>query len=191
VPKDVIMQSWNGGLDNIKTLTSAGYDVIVSSSDFLYLDCGHGGWVSNDPRYDVMSNPDANNPNFNYGAGGGSWCAPYKTWQRIYDFDFTSGLSAAEKKHILGATAPLWSEQVDDTVVSSKMWPRAAALAELLWSGNRNAAGQKRATEMTARILNFREYLIANGVQAAPLMPKYCLQHPHACDLYYNQTAVV
>jgi hexosaminidase len=54
VPKDIILQTWNNGLANIQTLTSAGYDIIVSSSDFLYLDCGFGGWVTNDPRYDVM-----------------------------------------------------------------------------------------------------------------------------------------
>ena len=54
VPKDIIMQTWNGGLTNIQTLTAAGYDVIVSSSDWFYLDCGFGGWVSNDQRYDVM-----------------------------------------------------------------------------------------------------------------------------------------
>jgi hexosaminidase len=118
-------------------------------------------------------------------------CAPYKTWQRIYDYDFTSNLTTAEAKLVLGVTAPLWSEQSDDTTISSKMWPRAAALAELAWSGNRNAAGKKRATELTQRILNFREYLVSLGVGAAPLMPKYCLQHPHACDLYYDQTAVV
>jgi hexosaminidase len=191
IPKNIILQTWNGGLTNIKTLTSAGFDIIVSSSDWLYLDCGYGGWVSNDPRYDVMTNPDPDTPNFNFGGGGGSWCAPYKTWQRIYDFDFTTNLTETEKSHVIGATAPLWSEQVDDVVISSKMWPRAAALAELLWSGNKNAAGGKRVTEMTQRILNFREYLVANGVGAAPLMSKYCLQHPHACDLYYDQTAVV
>jgi hexosaminidase len=92
---------------------------------------------------------------------------------------------------VIGVTAPLWSEQSDDTTISSKLWPRAAALAELAWSGNKNAAGKKRATELTQRILNFREYLVKLGVQAAPLMPKYCLQHPHACDLYYDQGAVV
>ena len=193
VPKDIIMQTWNGGLTNIQTLTSAGYDVIVSSSDWLYLDCGFGGWVSNDPRYDVMTNPDAVDglANFNYGGNGGSWCAPYKTWQRIYDYDFTTNLTAAEAKHVIGVTAPLWSEQVDDTVISGKMWPRAAALAEVVWSGNKGADGKKRVTEMTQRIFNFREYLVANGVGATPLVPKYCLQHPHACDLYYDQTAVV
>jgi hexosaminidase len=192
VPKDIIMQTWNNGLGNIQALTSNGYDVIVSSSDFFYLDCGFGGWVSNDPRYDVMYNADAVDglANFNYGGNGGSWCAPYKTWQRIYDYDFTDNLTSIEAQHIIGAETPLWSEQVDDTVVSMKMWPRAAALAELVWSGNRNSTGQKRTTEMTQRIFNFREYLVANGVQATPLVPKYCLQHPHACDLYYDQNVV-
>ncbi|EEH43040.1 uncharacterized protein PADG_07860 [Paracoccidioides brasiliensis Pb18] len=190
IPKDVIMQSWNNGLTNIKKLTSMGHDVIVSSAVFFYLDCGHGGWVGNDHRYNVMSNPNEGTPSFNYLGPGGSWCAPYKTWQRIYDYDFTDGLTEDEKKHVIGVTAPLWSEQVDDVVISSKFWPRAAALGELAWSGNVNATGHKRTTEMTARILNFREYLLANKVQAAPLQPKYCLQHPHACDLNYNQSVI-
>ncbi|KAH7378827.1 beta-hexosaminidase precursor [Pyrenochaeta sp. MPI-SDFR-AT-0127] len=192
VPKDIIMQAWNNGLDHISKLTAEGYRVIVSSSDFVYLDCGYGGWVSNDPRYNVMINPNASDgsPNFNWGAGGGSWCAPYKTWQRIYDYDFTFNLTDTQKALVQGAIAPLWSEQVDDVVISQKMWPRAAALAELVWSGNRDENGNKRTTELTQRILNFREYLVANGVAASPLMPKYCLQHPHECDLYQNQTAL-
>jgi len=192
LPKDVILQSWNNGLENINNLTARGYDVVVSSADFFYLDCGNGGWVTNDPRYNEMVNPNATGPpTFNYLGAGGSWCAPYKTWQRIYDYDFTLNLTDAQKSHILGAEAPLWSEQVDDTVISTKLWPRAAALAELTWSGNRDpATGLKRTTQMTQRILNFREYLVANGIQATALVPKYCLQHPHACDLFYNQTAL-
>lgn len=192
VPTDIVLQAWNNGLAHISNLTALGYRVIVSSSDFIYLDCGYGGWVSNDPRYNVMINPNATDgsPNFNWGGSGGSWCAPYKTWQRIYDYDFTFNMTSAQKALVQGAIAPLWSEQVDDVVISQKMWPRAAALAELVWSGNRDEQGNKRTTEMTQRILNFREYLVANGVQASPLMPKYCLQHPHECDLYLNQTAV-
>jgi len=69
VPKDIIMQSWNNGLTNIFNLTRDGYKVIVSSADFMYLDCGYGGWVSNDPRYNVQENPNATLPNFNYGGG--------------------------------------------------------------------------------------------------------------------------
>ena len=194
VPKDIVLQAWNNGIDRISNLTGQGYRVIVSSSDFMYLDCGFGGWVSNDARYNVQVNPNAKaDPavlNFNWGGGGGSWCAPYKTWQRIYDFDFTLNLTDTQKALVQGAIAPLWSEQVDDTVISSKMWPRAAALAELVWSGNRDANGNKRTTELTQRILNFREYLVANGVGASPLMPKFCLQHPHECDLNLNQTAL-
>ncbi|ETI28395.1 hypothetical protein G647_00844 [Cladophialophora carrionii CBS 160.54] len=191
LPKNVIIQAWNNGLQDVDNATKLGYDVVVSSSDFLYLDCGFGGWVTNDPRYNQMVNPNVSVPNFNYLGTGGSWCAPYKTWQRIYDYDFTLNLTDAQKSHVLGAEVPLWSEQVDDTVISSKMWPRAAALAELTWSGNTDpTTGIKRTTQMTQRILNFREYLVANGVQAAPLVPKYCLQHPHACDLNANQTAL-
>ncbi|KAF2278359.1 uncharacterized protein EI97DRAFT_251361 [Westerdykella ornata] len=192
VPKDIVIQAWNNGPENVFNLTRDGYRVIVSSSDFFYLDCGFGGWVGNDPRYNVQVNPNKTDgsPNFNYGGGGGSWCAPYKTWQRIYNYDFTEGLSDEQKKLVQGAIAPLWAEQVDSVVVSQKMWPRAAALAELVWSGNRDANGNKRTTELTQRILNFREYLVANGIEASPLMPKYCLQHPHECDLFLDQTAL-
>ncbi|KAI2853144.1 CAZyme family GH20 [Aspergillus niger] len=190
VPTNIVMQTWNNGLDYINQLTAKGYDVIVSSADFMYLDCGMGGFLTNDPRYDVMSNPDASTPNFNYGGNGGSWCAPYKTWQRIYDYDFTQNLTVTQAQHIVGAEAPLWSEQVDDVTVSSQFWPRAAALAELVWSGNRDENGRKRTTLMTQRILNFREYLVANGAQAQALVPKYCVQHPHTCDLYLNQSAI-
>ncbi|GCB25592.1 beta-hexosaminidase 1 [Aspergillus awamori] len=190
VPTNIVMQTWNNGLDYINQLTAKGYDVIVSSADFMYLDCGMGGFLTNDPRYDVMSNPDASTPNFNYGGNGGSWCAPYKTWQRIYDYDFTQNLTVTQAQHIVGAEAPLWSEQVDDVTVSSQFWPRAAALAELVWSGNRDENGRKRTTLMTQRILNFREYLVANGVQAQALVPKYCVQRPHTCGLYLNQSAI-
>lgn len=192
VPKDVVLQAWNNGITNIQNITAAGHRVIVSSSDFMYLDCGFGGWVGNDARYDVLENPNATDgtPNFNYGGNGGSWCGPYKTWQRIYNYDFTHGLSDEQKKLVQGSIAPLWAEQVDDAVISAKLWPRAAALAELVWSGNRDENGNKRTTELTQRILNFREYLVKSGVGAAPLMPKFCLSHPHECDLNLNQTVL-
>ncbi|EGW32125.1 uncharacterized protein SPAPADRAFT_61209 [Spathaspora passalidarum NRRL Y-27907] len=183
--ENIILQSWNNDLVNIKNLTSQGYDVIVSSASHFYLDCGYGGWVTNDPRYvDIPDNDDFNN------GQGGSWCAPYKTWQRIYDYDFTANLTAEEAQHVVGAEVALWSEQVDSTVLISKIWPRTAALAESTWSGNRDDEGHLRTNLLTSRILNFREYLVALGHAASPLVPKYCLQNPHACDLYQNQTAL-
>jgi N-acetyl-beta-hexosaminidase len=35
---------------------------------------------------------------------------------------------------IYGAEAALWSEQVDEFGLDAKLWPRASALAERLWS---------------------------------------------------------
>ncbi|KAF9203996.1 hypothetical protein BGZ49_005795 [Haplosporangium sp. Z 27] len=203
VPKDIIMQSWNSGIENIKKLAVKGYDIVVSSADFFYLDCGNGGWIPNDPRYNVNEPPVlpqaiqdafANNPSayqptsLNYMGDGASWCGPYKTWQRIYAYDFTDGLTEEEAKHVIGGEAALWSEQIDASVVENKVWPRAAALSELFWSGNRNKEGYKRTTELTARIFDYRERMIARGHDAHPLAPKYCLKHPHRCDFFRNQT---
>lgn len=71
VPKDIILQSWNNGLDNINNSTAYGYNMIISSSDFLDLDCSKIGFVINDPRYNVMLYSDHNIPNINYGGAGG------------------------------------------------------------------------------------------------------------------------
>jgi hexosaminidase len=50
---------------------------------------------------------------------------------------------------------------------------------------------KKRVTEFTQWLLNFREYVVTNNVGATPFVPKYCLQYPHACDLYDDETAVL
>lgn len=35
---------------------------------------------------------------------------------------------------IYGAEAALWTEQVDEWALDARLWPRASALAERLWS---------------------------------------------------------
>lgn len=183
VPKDIILQSWGSSLTNVKKLSDQGYDLVVSSSSHLYLDCGYGGWLTGDPRYV----DDPSNDDFNKGQAG-SWCGPYKTWQRIYSFDFFSELSSEQRKHVLGAEAAMWGEQTDSQVLTSKIWPRTAALAESTWSGNRDPQTGKYRTELfTQRILNFREYLVALGYAATPLVPQFCHKNPHACDLYESR----
>jgi hexosaminidase len=182
IPKDVIMQSWSGGMTSAKRLLSLGYDVIISTSDFLYLDCGIGDWVANDTNVRDQIDPSPGHVTYNYGGSGGSWCAPYKTWQRIYNFDFSSSLTASERKHVLGATAALWSEQSDSATIDGYVWPRLGALAELLWSGNKNTTGDNRSNEFTQRILEFRQRLILRGINAAAIAPKYCLYNRGKCD---------
>ncbi|KAL8138626.1 hypothetical protein V2J09_004627 [Rumex salicifolius] len=174
LPKEnVILQTWNGGPANTKCLVSSGYRTIVSSSDYYYLDCGHGGFVGNDSQYngDTGSQGD-----------GGSWCAPFKTWQRVYDYDIAEGLSGEERDLVVGGEAALWSEQADASVLDGRVWPRAAALAEALWSGNRDESGRKRYAEATDRLSEWRWRMVGRGVAAEPIQPLWCARNPGMCN---------
>ncbi|KAG0020940.1 hypothetical protein BGZ81_009134, partial [Podila clonocystis] len=161
--KDTIIQVWTSAV-NIKKTIQRGYKVITGSADYWYLDCGFGSWVGND-------------------INGNSWCDPYKTWQKIYSFNPLLGLTEDEAKNVLGGEALLWGEQVDDTNVDAKLWPRSSAAAEVLWSGNSDDSltklwdGDKqhdntlRTGEALDRINEHRFRMLSENIPAEPLMP--------------------
>lgn len=184
LPKaSTILQTWNNGPNNTKLIVAAGYRTIVSSSDFYYLDCGHGDFVGNDSRYDRQIGDEPGQP-FNYqGGSGGSWCGPYKTWQRVYDYDITYGLSEKEAELVVGGEVALWSEQADPAVMDGRIWPRASAMAETMWSGNRDESGKKRYAEATDRLNEWRYRMVGRGVGAEPIQPLWCLTRPTMCNL--------
>lgn len=43
-------------------------------------------------------------------------------------------LTAEEQKRILGGETPMWAEHLNETDIDSRIWPRAAAIAERFWS---------------------------------------------------------
>ncbi|XP_020257132.1 beta-hexosaminidase 2-like isoform X1 [Asparagus officinalis] len=183
LPKETtILQSWNNGSNNTKRIVSAGYRAIVSSADFYYLDCGHGAFMGNDSRYDKQLGDDEGVP-FNYkGGSGGSWCGPFKTWQRIYSYDITHGLREEEAKLVIGGEVALWAEQADPTVMDAMIWPRASAMAEVLWSGNRDENGNKRFAEAIDRLNEWRYRMVGRAIGAEPLQPLWCVRNPGMCN---------
>ncbi|RLN34859.1 beta-hexosaminidase 2 [Panicum miliaceum] len=173
-PATTILQTWNNGPNNTKLIVQAGYRAIVSSASFYYLDCGHGDFVGNNSIYD--------DPNSDFDTNGGSWCGPYKTWQRVYDYDIAYGLTADEARLVIGGEVAMWTEQVDTTVLDGRVWPRASAMAEALWSSNRDAAGRKRYAEATDRLTDWRNRMVGRGVRAEPIQPLWCRTRPGMCN---------
>jgi len=120
-------------------------------------------------------------------------------WQKIYSNDLYNllrirnvTLTDAVKILVLGGEAAIWSEQVrlpqsrcryyisllqvDSQTVLGKVFPRASALAERLWS---NPSSKWYAAEQ--RLLHHRERLTHRGVQADALQPEWCRQNGGQC----------
>ncbi|KAJ1917593.1 Glucosamine-6-phosphate isomerase (Glucosamine-6-phosphate deaminase) (GNPDA) (GlcN6P deaminase) [Tieghemiomyces parasiticus] len=164
LPQDSVVQVWRSA-ENVQKVVAKGHRVLANSYEYWYLDCGHGGWLGNNPT-------------------GNSWCDPFKHWQRVYSYDPVANItSSAARDLVIGGDVCLWTEQVDTTNLDRTLWPRAAAAAEVLWSG-KDANGQLRsAKEALVRIQEQRFRLVSRGIMAEPLQPLWCARNPGMCDL--------
>lgn len=175
LPKEnIILQSWTSHWRNsTKRVVSAGYRTIVSPLDFYYLDTGHGTFIGNYSQYNQPPGaPGKKDP----------WDTLFVTWQSIYNHDITYGLNEEEAKLVLGGEVALWSEQADSTVMDSRIWPRTSAMAEALWSGNRDETGMKRFAEATDRLNEWRNRMVSRGIGAEPIQPLWCVKNPGMCN---------
>lgn len=80
---------------------------------------------------------------------------------------------------VMGGEACVWGEHVDASNSISETWPRAAAVAERLWSsplGTSSSAAADDEASARRRITAFRCRLLARGVRASPLAPGFCPQ---------------
>lgn len=136
-PNAVVM-SWRGtqgGIDAAKL----GHDVVMSPGGYCYFDHYQG-----DPRSEPLA------------IGG------YTPIEKVYSYEpVPSELKPDEQMHILGAQANVWTEYIPNTKqVEYMVFPRIAALAEVLWSPVKN----KDYNNFKKRLFNQFEYLNYFGI---------------------------
>ena len=85
---------------------------------------------------------------------------------------------------VIGGEVHIWAEQTDSVSLDRMVWPRAAAAAEVLWSGSKDAQGQNRSqVDAAPRLSDLRERLVAKGVAAEPIQMPFCLMEKDQCSL--------
>ncbi|KAJ7626638.1 beta-hexosaminidase [Mycena polygramma] len=150
---------------NAAAVAAKGFRLVHSPSDYFYLDCGAGEWISKDPE-------------------GNSWCDPFKTWQKSYTFNPLANISASQAHLVLGGQQLLWTEQSDAQNLDSIVWPRAATSAEIFWTGaTRSDGAPLEGTEALPRLHELRYRMVQRGVRAIQLQPHWCVLRPGLCNI--------
>ena len=150
-PKTAIGQSWRTQSGNGAGTTLVGgaeaarlgYDMVMTPHTETYYDYYQG--LEEDP--------------FQYPGG----MIPLK---RAYAFDPSAGVVPEARRHVLGSQAQMWSEYIwNEYDLHWKMWPRACAMAETLWT----KPEKKNFDCFMKRMAIHRVRLIKMGVNCAPL----------------------
>ncbi|XP_044757152.1 probable beta-hexosaminidase fdl [Coccinella septempunctata] len=146
----LIVQYWFGSTNGI---LGQNLRIIYSTVGHWYLDCGFGPWK-----------PSQKN----------GVCDPFTSWQKFYEYkpwenEFVKNLTE-------GGEVCLWAEQVAEESLETRIWPRAAAFAERVWSDPVRVEG-----DVYMRLDNFREILRFRDLEVSAIWPKWCTMNPGRC----------
>merc|ERR1711962_131684 len=162
LPTDYTVQIWTNSFDEqVKTLVKSGHKMLFSNVDALYMDCGFSAHVGS----------------------GVNWCSPYKSWQTVYDNDLykileRNGGTSSDYARITGAEVALWTETVSGNSFEMKMFPRASAHAERLWTNPKTSY-----VDAQKRLVDFTHRLQQRGVGSDAVQPEYCRLNEGKCFL--------
>jgi hexosaminidase len=141
IPEGIIVQGWHPG-ESLQAVRK-GFCTINSDCWRTYLD--------------YFAGP---------GDVGSDW--PKLTLEMIYGFDpVPDGATADEAKLVLGSEAPLWTERVPENKVTTKMFPRLFAFAEIVWSPQRHRDLADLRTRIAPQLLRFDRMGVSYYVQPA------------------------
>jgi len=142
LPSDIIVQIWSGAA-TLQKVVSAGLKTINA----------YGWYLDKQQPYPAAP--------LHY-----EWI---DTWQDFYNYEPTANVTG-DLSLVLGGEAAMWGEQVDSAALDERVWPRAAAVGERLWSPKTVNV----AATAALRLNPFRCVMARRGIRGGPIAPNYC-----------------
>lgn len=104
----------------------------------------------------------------------------YAEWYGYYEVEPMRNFDGDDEqaKLLIGGEACLWSEYVDGANLDARLWPRASAVAERLWSAssvNDPEAAKYRLDEHRCRLLR-------RGISASPVLNGFCGDYEYGME---------